>query len=208
MNNVTGNELLNNTFVGTDLGLSVYGPNGPPQMPGTGIKNNIFAAPIPATPGAVQLNNLLSGTNPQFVDPANHSYQLMAPSPAIAAGAVIPPYTNGYSGVAPDIGAYDHTKPAWRAGTQAAACTVSSASYGPALAPGSSAVVFGTVPFDQAASVLVTDGAGADLAANLAYVVNSPPRESCASKQTAPKVTFRSLRTIQRRASTSPIPSI
>jgi hypothetical protein len=61
-------------------------------------------------------NNILSGTDPQFVDAANGNFQLQPTSPAIGAGLIIPPYTNGYSGSAPDIGAYDHTKAPWKAG--------------------------------------------------------------------------------------------
>ncbi len=172
----TNNLAFNNTYVGLTLGLSVYSASGPVQMPGTTISNNIFTSTVEPTPGATFRNNLLPGTDPLFVDPAHNNYQLQPGSPAIGSGIAIPPYTNGYSGDAPDIGAYDHTKPAWKGGVQAAAYTVSSASYGPATAPGSGAVIFGTVPFDQGTSVLVTDGAGVDIPAKFVYVVNSPPQ--------------------------------
>jgi uncharacterized protein (TIGR03437 family) len=172
----TNNKAFNNTYAGVTQGLTVYSLSGPASMPGTEIENNIFTAPIPATPGALVQNNILAGTNPQFVDPANNNYQLQPNSPAIGAGLVIPPYTDGYSGNAPDLGAYDHTKPAWKAGAQPAAYTLSSASYMPGLAPGSAAVAFGTAPFDQGVSVLVTDGAGADLPATMLYSVASPPQ--------------------------------
>ena len=145
------------------------------QTPGTEIKNNIFTAPLNATPGAVLSNNILSGTDPQFVDPTHGNFQLKPTSPAIGAGAIIPPYTNGFSGSAPDIGAYDHTKPPWKAGVQAAA-TVFAPSYSPTLTPGTIAVVNGSVPFDSGVSVLVTDGANVDLSAPLVYVVGTPPQ--------------------------------
>jgi hypothetical protein len=64
---------------------------------------------------------------------------------------IIPPYTNGFTGSAPDIGAYDHTKPPWKAGVQNAA-VVSAPSYSPTLTPGTIAVVTGSVPFDSGAS--------------------------------------------------------
>jgi len=172
----TNNRAYNNTYAGTVLGVSVYSPSGTSQLPGTELKNNIFTAPIMETPGAVLQNNIFSGTDPQFVDAANHNFQLKSTSPAIGAGAIIPPYTDGFLGSAPDIGAYDHNKPAWKAGVQAAARTVSLVDYGPSLAPGSAAVVFGTVPFDQGVSVLVTDGANADLPATVLSVVASPPQ--------------------------------
>jgi uncharacterized protein (TIGR03437 family) len=169
----TNEKVYNNTFVGIASGLA----SGNDHLPGTQIENNIFVTPIVGKAvGAVITNNILPGTDPQFVDPTNHNYQLKPTSPAIAAGAILPPYTDGYSGSAPDIGAYDHTKPPWKAGAQAAAYTVSAASYGPAIAPGSIPVVFGTVPFDAAATVVVTDGAGIDRPATPLYVVASPPQ--------------------------------
>jgi hypothetical protein len=140
------------------------------------IENNVFVGPFQNNPvGATLSNNILSGTDPQFVDPANNNYQLQHTSPAIAAGLVIPPYTNGYSGSAPDIGAYDHTKPPWKAGTQNASYSAAP-SYSPTLTPGTIAVVTGTVPFDSGVSVLVTDGANVDWSARVVYVIPSPPQ--------------------------------
>ena len=171
------NGFYNNTFAGTDYGMTPLLPPGQTlPLPGTALENNIFTAAIQVITGAVLQENILAGTDPQFVDPADGNFQLEPTSPAIGAGVAIPPYTDGFTGPAPDIGAYDHTKPAWKAGVQAAAYTVSAASYGPALSPGSIAVVFGTVPFDQGVSVLVTDGAGVDLPATLLYVAATPPQ--------------------------------
>jgi len=172
----TNNKVYNNTYSATVFSVSAYNPNGPAQLPGTELKNNIFTAPLQATTGAVIQNNILSTTNPQFVDAANHNFQLMPGSPAIGAGAILPPYTDGYSGSAPDIGAYDHAKPAWKAGVQAAGYTVSNSTHQPALTPCTAALVYGTVPFDQGVSVLVTDGAGTDIPARVFYKVPSPPQ--------------------------------
>lgn len=172
----TNNKAYNNTFVGSSTDLATpYSASGPVTMPGTAIENDIFSHVLPATPDAVVSNNILAGTNPQFVDPANNNYQLLPTSPAISAGLVIPPYTNGYSGTAPDIGAYDHTKPAWKAGAQNAA-TVSAPGYAPTLTPGAVAVITGTVPFDSGASVVLTDGANVDWPAPTVYVFGSPPQ--------------------------------
>jgi len=164
-------KIYNNTLVGVSRAFNIGS-----TAPGTELKNNIFSPAISYTSQAVVSSNILPGTDPQFVDAANHDYRLKPTSPAINAGSVISPFTDGYSGSAPDIGAFDHAKPAWKAGVQARAFTVSGASYGPSLAPGSTAVVFGTVSFDENISIVVTDGIGNDLKAKLLYVVPSPPQ--------------------------------
>ena len=165
--------VYNNTFLGT---IASFLPYGNDQLTGTKIENNIFVGPIQATPvGAVMSNNILPGTNPEFVDAATYNFQLQSTSPAIAAGLAIPPYTNGYSGSAPDIGAYDHTKAPWKAGAQNAAY-VAAPSYAPTLTPGTIAVATGSVSFDSGTSVLVTDGANVDWPAPLVYVIASPPQ--------------------------------
>jgi uncharacterized protein (TIGR03437 family) len=161
-------QIYNNTFVG-----NIRGFNTGSQVSGTMIRNNIFTPAVSYFSLATQTNNILPPTDPQFVDPTNHNYQLKPTSPAIAAGLAIPPYTNGYSGSAPDIGAYDHTKAPWKAGVQNAAY-VSAPSYAPTLTPGTVAVVSGSVPFDSGVSVLLTDGANVDLPAPLLWSVASP----------------------------------
>jgi uncharacterized protein (TIGR03437 family) len=163
-------QIYNNTFVGNILGLNMGS-----QVSGTRIQNDIFTPAVSYFSLATATNNILPPTNPQFIDPATYNFQLQPTSPAIAAGLAIPPYTNGYSGSAPDIGAYDHTKPAWKAGTQNAAY-VAAPSYAPTLTPGTIAVATGSVAFDSGASVLVTDGANVDWPAPLVYVVASPPQ--------------------------------
>jgi uncharacterized protein (TIGR03437 family) len=161
-------RIYNNTFVGSLQGFNTGGTSS-----GTELKNNIFMPDVDWTSSAIATNNIFGNINPQFVDPANHNYQLKPTSPAIAAGLIIPPYTNGFSGPAPDIGAYDHTKPAWKAGVQSPA-TVAAPSYAPTLTPGTVAVVNGSVPFDSGVSVLLTDGANVDLPAPLLWSFASP----------------------------------
>ncbi len=45
--------------------------------------------------------------NPRFVDADNHKYKLKSGSPCVDAGAALPGYNDGYSGSAPDIGAFE-----------------------------------------------------------------------------------------------------
>jgi hypothetical protein len=47
-----------------------------------------------------------------------NNYQLEYNSPAVDAGDVIPPYTDGYIGSAPDIGAYEYGREPWKAGAE------------------------------------------------------------------------------------------
>ncbi len=191
MNSVSrNNRIYNNTFAaGTNVGLIVTpGHDGTAQFPGSEVKNNIFTAALNGlvnNSGAVLQNNILTGTDPQFVDPARNNYQLKTTSPAIDGGLTIAPYTDGFLGRAPDIGAFESGLPAWKAGAgQAIASPLSAASYGTALAPDSIAVVFGpklatgsadtpsaTLPTSLAGtSVTIIDGVGVDRVVPLFYV--------------------------------------
>lgn len=96
-------QVYNNTLVGTTFSL---GSNYPPDMTGSVVENNILDGPIYWGPGVVQDHNLTSG-DPGFADSAAGNFELAAGSPAIDAGMVIAPYTNGYVGSAPDVGAYE-----------------------------------------------------------------------------------------------------
>jgi hypothetical protein len=46
----------------------------------------------------------------------NDDFRLMSNAPAIGAGVVIPGFTDGYVGLAPDLGAYEFGSPTWNAG--------------------------------------------------------------------------------------------
>jgi hypothetical protein len=58
--------------------------------------------PPPYCSGSDNIDN-----DPDFVDAANHNYQLQPSSPCIDAGVHIPGINDGYSGSAPDIGAFE-----------------------------------------------------------------------------------------------------
>lgn len=180
----TNNKIYNNTFAGGAFGLvSSNLGSGPGQLPGTELKNNIFTAPLRYTPTSpspapVLQNNIFTGTDPQFVDSAHGNFQLTQTSPAIGAGVTIPLYTDGFTGRAPDIGAYDHGLPAWKAGAGQGSATIETAAPSiPWLALGSVAVA--TVPAlttRTGTTVTVTDGAGVDRAGRVFDVTSTQIR--------------------------------
>ena len=51
-----------------------------------------------------------------LMDVSNHDYRPKASSPLVDAGVVFPPYTDGFLGKAPDIGAYEFGGERWVAG--------------------------------------------------------------------------------------------
>ncbi len=109
----TGNEIYNNTLSGT---LSSVETSLGGAMPGTVFRNNIFTKRASIGPGATSRDNLFAGTDPQFVDPSRSNYQLRSTSPAVDNGAWVSSINAGFSGDAPDQGAYETGKPAFSAG--------------------------------------------------------------------------------------------
>mmetsp|Transcript_28422 Transcript_28422/g.58153 ORF Transcript_28422/g.58153 Transcript_28422/m.58153 type:complete len:694 (-) Transcript_28422:285-2366(-) len=59
-----------------------------------------------------------------LVDPANFDFRPAADSPLVDAGVVFPPYTNGFTGNAPDIGAYEFEGEQWAAGCSMPGCSI------------------------------------------------------------------------------------
>jgi hypothetical protein len=112
----TDDEIYNNTFADSGLGLATSGSG---DMTGTVFANDIFTNPAHFGPGAV-LQHVYTGANPRFVGgPANSylDFRLAAGSPAIDQGEPLPPYTNGFTGRAPDDGAFEYGLAAFGAGT-------------------------------------------------------------------------------------------
>lgn len=70
-------------------------------------------------------NNLHNPVSSYFVNAAGADFRLAASSPAIDAGTVLSPWTDGYAGSAPDLGAYEYgastSRSAWTAGVGAQA---------------------------------------------------------------------------------------
>lgn len=82
---------------------------------GVRMINNIFNQPI-KLPQHVTLSQNLVTSNPGFVAPDALNFQLAAGSPAVDAGARLAGVTDGFAGAAPDLGAYETGRPAWKAG--------------------------------------------------------------------------------------------
>jgi hypothetical protein len=79
------------------------------------IRNNIFYNST-SLPNVTNSSNLFSGTDPRFTNMANGDFTLLNGSPAIDRGVVIAPFTDGYIGTTPDLGAYEYGAPKWLAG--------------------------------------------------------------------------------------------
>ena len=108
-----GHKIYNNTLSGTDYSV---GASGSSSMSGTAFKNNIFTNTVKIAGNASEGNNLYSDTDARFANAGGGDFALKSNSPAIDDGTVLSPYTNGYGGDAPDVGALEYGKAAFRAG--------------------------------------------------------------------------------------------
>lgn len=96
-------SIYNNTFDSTEYSLAAQG--GYMNWTGSVIENNIFVEPFFGSELGETLNyNIYNGTNPEL----NSNFTLQAGSPAIDAGTWISPWTNNYTGYAPDDGALEY----------------------------------------------------------------------------------------------------
>lgn len=112
------NYIYNNTVVCSGNAIDTFSAY---DMNGTRIINNIFRRPYATSPGAYLANNLPYTTDPSFTNAATYNFTLQSTSPAKDAGQVIPGITDGYSGTAPDMGAFEYGLTAWTAGYNAPA---------------------------------------------------------------------------------------
>ena len=108
--------IYNNTLGATQYSVASSGSE---DMTGSVLANNLFTVAVQIGPNATQSHNLFQITNPAFVNASANNYQLAANSPAIDAGMIVSPYTDGYIGKAPDQGAYERGLPAFAAGSAA-----------------------------------------------------------------------------------------
>jgi hypothetical protein len=107
------NKIYNNTLAGLDTSVTTASS---PNFSGTVFKNNIFTKKVNTASNASFSNNINPGTDARFVNPGSANFQLQSSSPAVNRGASINPYTSGYSGSAPDIGALEYGRAAFTAG--------------------------------------------------------------------------------------------
>ena len=108
-----GHRVYNNTLAGTNTSIDTSSNS---SMPGTTFKNNIFTNTVKIAGNASEGNNLYSDDDARFADAGDGDFTLKSSSPAIDEGATLSPYTNGYAGDAPDIGALEYGKSAFRSG--------------------------------------------------------------------------------------------
>ena len=109
------NRVFNNTLAGITSSLDT---SSNADFTGTVISNNIFTKRVRYGLGVTTSNNLSSGTDAKFVDALRYNFQLLATSPAVDRGLVIAPYTNNYTGRAPDLGALEYGRAAFAAGAR------------------------------------------------------------------------------------------
>lgn len=118
--NSRNNHVFNNTMVGILAGIGC-GRHGPESLTGTRIFNNIFrphiSAQVLTSPSVFLKNNIAHARHDHFTAPEHGDYTLRADSAAIDAGMEFPPYTDGFTGEAPDLGAFERGTPPWTAGS-------------------------------------------------------------------------------------------
>ena len=105
---IYNNTLFNCDDVGTHPYDQWPGPNPDPAFWTNDVyqysaSNNLFLANSPQT---------------QLVNWTNEDFRLKPNAPAIDAGVIIPGFTDGYIGSAPDLGAYESGSLAWNAGVE------------------------------------------------------------------------------------------
>ncbi|HEX4792597.1 MAG TPA: right-handed parallel beta-helix repeat-containing protein [Humisphaera sp.] len=98
-------RIFNNTLDATQFSIMI---NGTWNWSGSKICNNIFTHTAKFGANAMVTDNLQSTASPMFINKAAANYQLQSASPAIDAGMVMSPFTNGYVGTDPDLGAYEY----------------------------------------------------------------------------------------------------
>ena len=110
----TNDSIYNNTLVGTLLvngqvtNTNALIAGSTPVMMNCIFQNNIMIGSTMFLSGSTQNHNIFTTAGAGFTDQADNNYYLAAGSSAIDKGIVIAPYTNGFVGAAPDIGALEY----------------------------------------------------------------------------------------------------
>ncbi len=116
-------RVYNNTCDGD---MKLVGSSAEFRFTGVAVRNNIVTGTLTGTVAhalteATILDNLLAAPalagnltgSAAFTHAAARDYTLAAGSPGIDAGGLLPPYTDGFAGAAPDIGAFETGTAAW-----------------------------------------------------------------------------------------------
>ncbi len=106
-------EIYNNTVWNCSYAQWAWGQSGT-QIINQKVINNLSNKQWNV--GTYFETNLTTG-NPMFIDPQNGDFRLQQGSPAIDYGTVIPGITDGYTGSAPDAGAYEYGGEDWAPGS-------------------------------------------------------------------------------------------
>jgi PKD repeat protein len=109
-------KIYNNSVNGTLAAYLKETYNGlPTHLIGTEFKNNAATIFYGFEHDELDLSNNFEGDG-LFLDKDSHNYTLKPYSPLIDNGCELPPYTQGFTGSAPDIGAIESTQPPFVAG--------------------------------------------------------------------------------------------
>ncbi|WP_084724332.1 carbohydrate binding domain-containing protein [Zobellia galactanivorans] len=109
------NLIFNNTLY-NKYGLGYWGRNFKEDMYGDVVINNIFTGSYHVSENVVTTHNLFKDIEARLVDPQSQNFELSATSPAIDKGVILKSITDSFEGQAPDLGAFEYGKEAWRAG--------------------------------------------------------------------------------------------
>jgi hypothetical protein len=104
--------VFHNTALARQTSIDATGPREP--ISGIKIFNNI--APQGIRSPFNHEGNITTDT-PGFIDANARDFRLRSDSPAVNAGIILSPFTDGFSGSAPDAGAFDLEDNGWRVGS-------------------------------------------------------------------------------------------
>jgi hypothetical protein len=121
------NRVYHNAVFNSGSCVNLWGPDDSVDMTGCDLRNNLFAGDLSLpsderTPPVVVIGDGLEygynyeGTDPGMTDPLNGDFTLEEDSPCVDAGVVIEGISDGFTGKAPDLGAYERGREPWRPG--------------------------------------------------------------------------------------------
>lgn len=110
----SGRRIINNTVDGPIAANPDQNYTPPQVMNGTEFRNNTSTSLRLDYPGVISSTNIQ--TDALYLNRSLRDYRLRDYSPAIDAGVPVPPFTDGFSGLQPDLGAIEFGKPTFVAG--------------------------------------------------------------------------------------------